>query len=110
MIKLRSSDQASAVLDLLRYELKKHQVEEFCGSEVVSIEFSDGEFRIVLNNSHIHFARRVILAAGGRAAPLLGSNGTGYSLARMLGHKSPVVTLEKYNRFVPTKAINNFMY
>ena len=31
-------------------------------------------------------SRRVILAAGGRAAPLLGSNGTGYRLAQMLGH------------------------
>jgi len=80
------TDQASTVLDLLRYELKKNQVEESCESEVVSLEQADGEFRIVLNNSHIHFARKVILAAGGRAAPLLGSNGSGYRLARMLGH------------------------
>jgi predicted Rossmann fold flavoprotein len=80
------TDQASAVLDLLRYELKRHQVEEFCESEVVSLKFTGGEFRMDLNNSHIHYSRRVILAAGGRAAPLLGSNGTGYRLAQMLGH------------------------
>jgi predicted Rossmann fold flavoprotein len=81
------TDQASTVLDLLRYELKKNQVGETCESEVVSLERADDEFRIVLNNSHIHFAKRVILAAGGRAAPLLGSNGSGYRLARMLGHE-----------------------
>jgi hypothetical protein len=80
------TDQASAVLDLLRYELKRNRVEEICNSEVVSLEHADGEFRMGLNNSHVHFSRAVVLAAGGRAAPLLGSNGTGYTLARMLGH------------------------
>jgi predicted Rossmann fold flavoprotein len=87
------TDQASAVLDLLRYELKKLQVEESCGSEAVSVEkvsnihsCGGGEFRIDLKNSHVHFARKLILAAGGKATPSLGSNGSGYRLAQMLGH------------------------
>jgi predicted Rossmann fold flavoprotein len=80
------TDQASAVLDLLRYELRKNQVEECCGSDVVAVEPSDDEFRLELKNSHILFAKNLVLAAGGRAAPALGSNGSGYHLAQMLGH------------------------
>ena len=80
------TDQASAVLDLLRYELKRVQAEENCGSEAVSIEKTGTEFRISLINSHVYFADRIILAAGGRAVPSLGSNGSGFYLAQMLGH------------------------
>jgi predicted Rossmann fold flavoprotein len=80
------TDQASVVLDLLRYELRKLQVEDVCESEVVSLEGGRDAFRLELNNSHVHFTRKLILAAGGRASPSLGSNGSGYRLARMMGH------------------------
>jgi predicted Rossmann fold flavoprotein len=82
-----ATDQASTVLDLLRYELKRLQIEEACGSEVTSIERTAEEFRLNLKNSHVHFCRRLILAAGGKAAPSLGSNGSGYRLAQGLGHR-----------------------
>jgi predicted Rossmann fold flavoprotein len=80
------TDQASAVLDVLRYEAARLQVEEACDSEVTSIERNGGVFRISLKSSHVRFASAVVLAAGGRAAPALGSNGSGFQLARSLGH------------------------
>ncbi len=80
------TDQASAVLDVLRYETTRLQAEELCLSEVRTIESADGVFRISLGNGHVRFASTVVLAAGGRATPALGSNGSGFQLARGLGH------------------------
>lgn len=80
------SDQASAVLDVLRYETARLRAEEICLSEVRTIERPDGVFRISISNGHVRFASAVVLAAGGRASPALGSNGSGLQLARGLGH------------------------
>jgi predicted Rossmann fold flavoprotein len=80
------TDQASAVLDVLRYEVVRLQADEVCDSDVTAIEHGNGVFRISLGNGHVRFAYSVVLAAGGRAAPALGSNGSGFQLARSLGH------------------------
>jgi len=55
------------------------------GVEIVTgIRVESIESGFVINGS-IH-ADRVILAAGGRSVPKTGSDGSGYTLARMLGH------------------------
>jgi len=79
-----NSEQASAVLDVLRMEAEHQKVNIICGCEVESIRTrpfvvstSAGEYR----------ADRIILATGGKAAPATGSDGSGYRLAKELGHR-----------------------
>ena len=80
------SNQASSVLDVLRYELEEIGVKILCDSEVVKIKEKKAEFKIYLGGGRTFQADRVIIATGGRAAPHFGSNGSGYALAKNLGH------------------------
>jgi predicted Rossmann fold flavoprotein len=80
------SDQASSVLDVLRYELSTLGVEERCGSEVERILPNKNGFSVILKDGIKINGERVIIATGGKASPNLGSNGSGYSLAEALGH------------------------
>lgn len=80
------SNQASSVLDVLRYELEETGVRVLCEAAVRDIKNSRRGFDIVLEDGRKFEADRVILATGGKAAPNLGSNGSGYALARNLGH------------------------
>lgn len=82
-----SSDQASSVLDLMRYELAQTGVEVICLAEVKVIKKSGHNFVINLADGREYRADRVIIATGGKAAPQLGSNGSGYILAQNLGHQ-----------------------
>lgn len=83
------SGQASSVLDIMRYELKRLGVEEICDMEIKKIINSKdrGKLSIVLKDGSEEKADSVILATGGRANANLGSTGTGYRLATELGHK-----------------------
>lgn len=80
-------EQAAAVLDVLRYEVKAvgvevvtdfkaESVERGRRSKLLKVEGKDGVFSF----------DRVILACGGKAAPKTGSDGSGYRIARQLGH------------------------
>lgn len=81
------SGQASSVLDQLRYEMKKLNIPELCGYDVKSIKKNNNKFNIFFNNGEVKSFDRVIICAGGRANPNLGSNGSGYKLAMSFGHK-----------------------
>ena len=80
------SNQASSVLDVLRYELDRVGVQVLCGVTVNNIKTRDGSFLIEFQDGEKFNADRIILASGGKAAPNLGSNGRGYALAKNLGH------------------------
>ncbi len=80
-------NQASMVLDVLRLELGQAGVQLRTGCTVQHLRWADGKFLLHLDTGEVLPARRVILATGGRAAPKLGSDGSGYGLARAMGHK-----------------------
>ncbi len=80
------SDQASSVLDVLRYELEDLGVTVRCGALVREIRRSAGVFRLQLDDGATVSGDRVVLAAGGKAMPASGSDGSGFELARQLGH------------------------
>ncbi len=88
------SEQASSVLDVLRFALEREpkiRVRTDCKVDRIR---RDGERnRILLWSGGKSFSfDRVILACGGKAAPKTGSDGSGYRLAEMLGHSLvPVV-------------------
>ena len=85
------SDQASTILDVLRMELSLLSVEVFLDETVSNITKTKHGFLVKTNQKTIQ-GDAVILATGGKAAPVLGSDGSGYSLAKQLGHHlSPVV-------------------
>lgn len=81
------SDQASAVLDVLRFRLEELNVRIVTGFEVESVKKNGNRFELVSYNGKTACAEKVIIAAGGRAAPNLGSKGRGYELLKCFGHK-----------------------
>lgn len=80
------SDQASSVLDVLRYELERLGIEERVEAGVKSIHPAKKGFTVVLRDGEEIKGDRVIVAAGGKAAPNLGANGSGYGLVIPFGH------------------------
>ena len=81
-----NSDQASAVLDAFRMELDRLHVEILTETECREIRPGKKGFTVTTNKGNIR-ADRVILAAGSKAAPSTGSDGSGYDLAGKLGHR-----------------------
>ncbi|MCI8637983.1 MAG: NAD(P)/FAD-dependent oxidoreductase [Coprococcus sp.] len=84
------SEQASAVLDVLRMEIARLEIQVQTAKHVVEIQkkgrgllsciIAEGKKR-----SHIE-GEAVILACGSKAAEKLGSDGSGYTIAKKLGH------------------------
>lgn len=89
------SEQASAVLDVLRWELERLEVDVRTGHEVKHIIPKEWGFALSLAMGGELKANRVILAAGGMAGSQFGSDGSGLRLAAALGHRlvDPVAAL-----------------
>ncbi len=80
------SNQASAVLDVLRFETERLGINVVYDFEAEKIVRSKGGYKITSFEGKNVFSERVIIAAGGKAAPDTGSCGSGYHLCKMLGH------------------------
>lgn len=76
--------QASAATDLFRRELSRLGSGICFGAQVREIAY-DGEFTLAWSGGHMR-ADKVVLAAGGCAAPNFGTDGSAFSLAKSLGH------------------------
>lgn len=81
-----NSDQASAVLDALRMEVDRLGIAVQTGVECQEISPGRKGFNILADGEIIR-ADRVILCTGSKAAPSTGSDGSGYRLAKKLGHR-----------------------
>ncbi|SES97813.1 BaiN/RdsA family NAD(P)/FAD-dependent oxidoreductase [[Clostridium] polysaccharolyticum] len=79
------SGQASTILDALYYEAKRLGVEIECGIKVDHIKKEKGAFKLQYGGKTME-AETVILSAGGKASKALGSDGSGFGLAKELGH------------------------
>lgn len=81
------SGQASAVLDVLRTELAELGIRVITECQVLKIHTSpEGSYRIETSKGNFT-SDCLILAAGSKAAPGTGSDGSGYELAKRLGHR-----------------------
>lgn len=80
------SNQASSVLDALRFECERLGVKFVCDYRAVHIKEAVTAFsrKIVVNNRDRF--DYVIVAAGGKAAKIHGTDGDSYDLLKMLGH------------------------
>ncbi len=80
------SNQASAVLDSLRFECARLGAEIVCDYRAAHIkEVNTGYSRKIVINNRDRFDY-VIIASGGKAAKVHGTDGDSYELLRMLGH------------------------
>ncbi len=81
-----SCEQANVVLDVLRLALAKEGVKVVTECKVTGV-FPDGRggFKVTDGSRKMLFDK-VIIACGSKAAPVTGSDGTGYTLAKQLGH------------------------
>ncbi|MCC8027425.1 MAG: NAD(P)/FAD-dependent oxidoreductase [Clostridium sp.] len=86
-----NSDQASSVLDVLLWEASHERVDIRTSCKVETIEWIKGEnnsfYYKICTTQGIFRADALILATGSRAAPSTGSDGSGYELAKKLGHR-----------------------
>lgn len=100
------SEQASAVLDCLRNEIIRLNidVETECNTKEIAkitdidakkmvkasgnnpVEFSQGDVFRVTTDKGIYLFDKLIIAAGSMAQEKTGSDGSGYKLAKLLGH------------------------
>ncbi|MDH7570683.1 MAG: NAD(P)/FAD-dependent oxidoreductase [Armatimonadota bacterium] len=81
-----ASQQASAVLDVLRYEMERLGVVVECNAHVNRVVPEKTGLQCWATDGRVFAGRRVVLAAGGKAAPNLGTDGGGFRLAASLGH------------------------
>jgi len=79
------SDQAHTVLDALLRRCAALGVAVCPAQRVSAVDVTDAGFVIVHAGGTL-VARRVILATGGRSLPRTGSDGSGWDMARHLGH------------------------
>lgn len=84
------SEQAASLLDALRFEVEHLGICVRCEENIQSITYK-GVFVIQTNHGKYQ-ADKLILACGSKAAPITGSDGSGYALAKTFGHSiKPVV-------------------
>lgn len=81
------SNQASSVLDVLRFECARLGIETVCDYNAVHLKsvFNGVVNKLVINNRDRF--DYVVVAAGGKAAKVHGTDGDSYELLKMMGHK-----------------------
>ena len=81
------SEQASTVLDVLRFSLEQYKVRIYTESIVTTIQQAEKSKKMqIISPSLKRTYDAVILACGGMAAPKTGSDGNGFRLAETFGH------------------------
>ena len=80
------SDKANSVVDILRLNLTKPNIELKLGFEVEKIKITGAAFAVLSKNETI-ICDKLIVACGGLAGSKLGGTMSGYKLLNKLGHK-----------------------
>ena len=81
-----ASNQAAAALDCLRFSVAEAGAEEICDFEADSVKADRQGFLVSARDGRSVFARRVIVACGGMAAPRLGGGNGFKRLLSPFGH------------------------
>ena len=82
-----SSLQSSSVVDILRLALEEANIPVYTDCKVKNISKKDN-FTLTTNNAEIPIfsCNKLVLACGGKSAVKTGSDGSGFKLAKDLGH------------------------
>lgn len=76
------TEMANSVLDILRIKMKSLGIIEKCNQEVKKIVYNEGSYFLETTRGFQIPADYIVIATGGKAAPILGSNGSGYGLVK----------------------------
>ena len=89
------SMQSSSVLDILRFAIEEKNIPLYTNTKAKEIIKKKSGFKIYSADNSTYECEKLIIATGGKSAPKTGSDGSGYTLARQLGHSiiSPVPSL-----------------
>lgn len=79
------SFQSSSMLDVFRYEIEDLGIELITEAHVVKVD-KKRDFIITLKDNRKYICDKLILATGGKAMPISGSDGNGYTIAKSFGH------------------------
>ncbi len=104
--------QASSVLDLFRLSLEEKSIPLYTNCKVNKVEKSKGGFTLYAGDESFS-CKTLLLSTGGKAAPATGSDGSGYSLIRALGHSiiSPIPSLVQLKLDYPNiKALSGIKF
>ena len=79
--------QASSVVDILKMAIEDRNIPLYTNCKIKNIH-KGKIFKLSTSNEEykLFTANKVILACGGKTAPKTGSDGTGYNIAKSLGH------------------------
>lgn len=90
------TNQAHTITEMLFDEIERAKIDVYLNTEVTKIDPKPDDFSITaweiertgkrIKQLDFH-TEKLILSAGGKTYPALGSNGSGYNLAEALGHK-----------------------
>lgn len=100
-----TTDSAKTILNTFIEELKRLRIQVRTNVSVKSIRTKEGQFAaVVLESGEEISGDAVILATGGKSYPKTGSTGSGYRLAKSVGHtitplfatEVPLISSEKF--------------
>lgn len=78
--------QASSVLDIFRMAIEDRSIPVYLNTKVKDIDITSNGFKVRTNTDTAFSCNKIILCCGGKSAPNTGSDGSGFTLARSLGH------------------------
>lgn len=78
--------QASSVLDVFRLALSERNIPIYLDKKINNISYKKNKFILKDINNNIFKCNKLVLSCGGKSAPNTGSDGSGFSLAKSLGH------------------------
>ena len=78
--------QASSVLDILRFAIEEKHIPVYTNTKAKEITIKNDGFKILTADNSTYTCKKLIMATGGKSAPKTGSDGSGYTLAKQLGH------------------------
>jgi len=105
--------QASSVLDIFRFSLEERGIPVYLNSKVKKIHHDKNGFKISTSKEEIFECRKLILCCGGKSMPISGSDGSGFSIAKHLGHRiiNPVPALVQLKlKYENLKAISGVKF
>jgi len=82
-----ATNQAATVVKVLELEIRRLGIAVQLGFDTRTLDRRGDSFRLGAEDGRRLAARTVVLAAGGKSYPALGSDGSGFELARRLGHR-----------------------
>lgn len=78
--------QSSSVIDILRMNLSERNIPNYMNERVLNVIKTKEGFFEVITSSTTFTCKKVLLCTGGKSYTKTGSDGSGYKLAKNLGH------------------------